>query len=910
MQNKKGNMHTMNRPVRFLTATLFFSLPAAFADTYEAPLAVRSVTDAKLTGGVRVTRNGPGATISFETSEPVDVEVAILNSKGGIVRHLAAGLLGPHAPTPLKKNSLKQDLVWDGQDDAGQPATGAAPYAARVRLGAKPRFEKHLGWNGNRLNPINAMACSPEGELYLLMHPWGGRGRVEMRVLDREGKYKRTIMPYAANTPAAQTESVGQLTIDQRRVPVVFNGHAHSLYPLTVGMRRQTLAWNPQGHLVAVSSPGTAFETGLPRHLLAFHPAGGAPVGTPFVGPEIRTPVGLLYGSGEGKDVCMDNTACSPDGKYVYYTGSTYLSRHAVFRLYWGEGKGEGMEAAFFGEDGRPGADDRHLNDPQGMAVDRDGNLFICDRGNNRVAIVNPAGEFVDAFPVEDPEQIAIHPRTGHLYLVCRQRAWGGPRKDTSPMSMDEYRAWKARNKARMARISPRRSPRLLKLDAWKKGAPPAELIRLEDNVDLMALDPRSDPPRLWVTIGHTLTPLTENGKTFARGKRSEGNPGLYYPGFIQADPARNRVLVRALGASYKVNAVDLTTGAKTSFLRGASEIALAPDGTIVASGTYGSGALLRFDPDGQPLPWPGQADNRLTGIPFNSLGLGLGQRGLTVAPNGDIYFVRANESKGVASRVDVFGPDGKKKRDALVDGMGLGDCGIGVDATGNVYLGVNVKPAGKLYPAEFEGKIPPHNWLSWAMWNYQYRDAPWDYSLRNEYLYHLGAVMKFGPEGGAFYGLGSFGRPGAKTLPTPMLSAEQAPTDATEYLSGYLYERIKVAGAQWRYAGMGIVPSSERKWGDNSCVCMTSRLAVDGFGRVFAPNVFLFCVDMLDTDGNRIARIGDYGNADDRAGAFFAWPAFVDVADDKLYVADSVNNRLSIVAFDYHDEATVAIDN
>lgn len=82
----------------------------------------------------------------------------------------------------------------------------------------------------------------------------------------------------------------------------------------------------------------------------------------------------------------------------------------------------------------------------------------------------------------------------------------------------------------------------------------------------------------------------------------------------------------------------------------------------------------------------------------------------------------------------------------------------------------------------------------------------------------------------------------------------------------------------------------------------------LDGFGRVFLPNVFRFCVDVLDTDGNRIARIGEYGNADDRDGAFFAWPAFVDVADDKLYVADSVNARVSVAAFDYAAEAAVAM--
>jgi hypothetical protein len=104
----------------------------------------------------------------------------------------------------------------------------------------------------------------------------------------------------------------------------------------------------------------------------------------------------------------------------------------------------------------------------------------------------------------------------------------------------------------------------------------------------------------------------------------------------------------------------------------------------------------------------------------------------------------------------------------------------------------------------------------------------------------------------------------------------------------------------------MGIVPSSERLWGDPSCVCLTSRLAVDGFGRVYVPDCFRFSVGMLDTNGNQIARIGRYGNADDCDGIRFAWPAFVGATGELLCVSDSVNRRVVVMKLSYAAEETV----
>ena len=72
--------------------------------------------------------------IQFEITATTDVEVAVLDAKGKVVRHLGAGLLGKNAPAPFTKNSLSQEVVWDGKGDYGEAVVGVK---VRVRLGLK-----------------------------------------------------------------------------------------------------------------------------------------------------------------------------------------------------------------------------------------------------------------------------------------------------------------------------------------------------------------------------------------------------------------------------------------------------------------------------------------------------------------------------------------------------------------------------------------------------------------------------------------------------------------------------------------------------------------------------------------------------------------------------------------------------
>ena len=61
-----------------------------------------------------------------------------------MVCHLAAGVLGGANPPPEPlKVGLKQEMTWDGKDNAGKPAEGG-PFKVRVRAGMTPQPDEFL----------------------------------------------------------------------------------------------------------------------------------------------------------------------------------------------------------------------------------------------------------------------------------------------------------------------------------------------------------------------------------------------------------------------------------------------------------------------------------------------------------------------------------------------------------------------------------------------------------------------------------------------------------------------------------------------------------------------------------------------------------------------------------------------
>jgi hypothetical protein len=82
----------------------------------------------------------------------------------------------------------------------------------------------------------------------------------------------------------------------------------------------------------------------------------------------------------------------------------------------------------------------------------------------------------------------------------------------------------------------------------------------------------------------------------------------------------------------------------------------------------------------------------------------------------------------------------------------------------------------------------------------------------------------------------------------------------------------------------------------------------VDDFGRLFVPDVFRFCVYVLDGEGNEITRFGSFGNMDSRGPdspvpephIAFGWPLSVELAGEQAFVADTVNRRIVSVRMAY----------
>src|SRR5262245_17515292 len=93
----------------------------------------------------KVARTDEGTVVTFALSRGADVEVAVLEGQGRVVRPLAAGVLGgaPAPPPPLQPG-LEQRIVWNGKDDLGA-AAGDGPFKVRVRAGMKVEFGRMIG---------------------------------------------------------------------------------------------------------------------------------------------------------------------------------------------------------------------------------------------------------------------------------------------------------------------------------------------------------------------------------------------------------------------------------------------------------------------------------------------------------------------------------------------------------------------------------------------------------------------------------------------------------------------------------------------------------------------------------------------------------------------------------------------
>ncbi|MFW6107702.1 MAG: hypothetical protein ACOC70_00750 [bacterium] len=834
--------------------------------------------------GPTAVKAGDKVTVRFAVDRPTDVAVTVLDARGGVVRHLAAGMLGKNPPPPLQPNTLEQSIPWDGRDARGRPAAGAA--SVRVRIGLGAALERFTPTSGAPVQtPVTAMGVGRDGELYVLANR--GHASCYLYALSREGVYRRTILPVPADRKGEELTDLERLRLTTgRKVPVVYQGNAAHLAPYLSGIRRQQLCVTGGGTILFASGGGDYSDQAVPRYILAINRDGSTPEGVGFVGPTLgwwgRYAIGLR----------PQQVAASPDGETVYFVGlgkgktrrRDAKGIHAVGRCKLADG---GPPKPFIGKPDEPGNDAAHLNSPVSVTTDAKGNLYVADAGNQRVAAFDPDGGFLGETKAERPWQLAVNPATGELFVLQRQegRRWG---------TFDLIKYDKAIGGKAVARMT-------------FKGRNP-----------VCALDAGASPPKLWISYDPgwrkpaAFFSVLDRGDRLVRGSGPQRAGGhLNSPLFLAADPRRGRLYVGDFRRVVRV--IDLKTDRMETFVTG-SEAAVGPKGNVYVLAGYGTNTLFRVTPAGKPLPFEATGSNKLeikyrAGLPH------VGVRGLTVAPSGDIYTFQDNNARPM--HLWVFGPDGAPKKKSLIENIPPDSaCSIAVDRSDNVYVGINVNNPADLYPAAFRGVVPRYGWVNIysgrASWyNRAFKGlpkkAPWTRMFLNFYINHYGSVFKFGPAGGRFW-IGER----SKTAERPA----DAPADARFYRDAYMDRPVWAQGVVWRYNGFALCTNRTQSYGDPGCSCWTGRFAMDRHERLFVPDVFRFSVGVVDKAGNEITRFGEYGNVDSAGPASaipepaipVAWCNAVAVGGGKLYVADRINRRIAVLGLTYAAEKTCAV--
>jgi len=793
--------------------------------------------------------------VEFAADQPTDCAVSVLGADGTVARHLAAGRLGPNAPEPLQKNSLAQKLVWDGRDDFGKPVPGG-PFKVRVSLGLRPIYDGLIGHEPAELGSVRGLATGPRGEVYVLhvygaLHP--NDGSVACSVFDRDGKYLRTILPYPANLPEEKVKGVKHVPLkDGSKVPFLYQGETRSLLPGAGDLPPQRAVATADGRVAFVgvqewiTSALRYAQAGVAQLIVL-----GADGSTPADGV-LKTVLSPMSGSGA-------SLALSPDGRTLYAAGlregSPGKPTHAVFTFGWEDR----TPHIFAGKKGEAGTDNEHFNDPKSAATDAQGNVYVADKGNNRVVVLRPDGAFAGALAVEKPERVEVHPRTGAVYVL------GGELVD-----------------------------QLAKFDSWQSAQPTAKTtlphFKHPNYTVVMALDTSAEPPVLWCGSPYgyfarfSLLRIEDKGTAFGKPLNAGARTGAVGIGAV-TDISLDRATDRLFVSSGKEKGLlfDGPSGkllpVKPPMLTGSGVVAsMGGDGNFYVYHSYPDASVSRFGPAMQPLPF-GDA-KRIDGIGSPRIR----GRGLMADQQGNLYVLRQKPQEkrlpGDATDTNVlsvYDREGRLRNEMLVDSEIRSLSSVRVDTAGNIYLAVGVRPAGTRMPDDFAALEPRKA----KRGGINSIELDW-------YTLMYGCIVKFGPGGGEIRsGIGG----------TPV-----------EY--GY-DNKTEIKGAQWMHYGASNVPSWRTPGTPDICLCESPRFDVDGFGRCFFPDACRFRVGVLDAAGNEICTFGTYGNQDSAGPQSampsppiaFWWPHAVAAGERFAYVGDRLNRRVVRVKLGYAAE-------
>jgi hypothetical protein len=902
-----------------------------------------------------VAKDGEKVKITFAVAAPTDVEVAVLDADGKVVRHLAAGVLGAKNPPPEPlKAGLAQDLVWDGADDFGRQVSGVSvqvsgnqpdtrnlkpdtSFRIRVRSGLKLQVGAVLASDPFYTCYPLGMATDDAGNLYFLSSSTIGQDFAHLRVFNRKGEYLRTVLPMPGDLPLEKAKLFEAIqTGGNTWAPRNRCGTWPDFYrKATVGGGSTWQMANRVGKdgVITLCNSGSIL-----RLRGDGSPAGAEVQPAPIIPgkkPAQYAPIAPYF-----------NCAASPDGSRVYVTGMNGGR--------WKQKKSDadfaaGRILAIEGKETKTFADvalgDKPLRndltavnccDLEGMTCDAQGNLYVCDPTSGKVRVFDPAGKETGEFPVENAVAVACHRKTGEFYVLCIASGY-------------------TQGKKALKKFSPLK-------DGAKELASIA--LPLGGETGCMALDDSAEPAVVWAAIrtGHDGYRIGNRARVIRLEDKGAAFAETPHPISFGVDGIRERLavhpeteLVAYKGQFTDAGAVNGLTGEAVKLPFGnCIDMAAGQDGNWYFHTTASwAGFVCKYDKDLKPIPTvnsqlppsnpAGKPPANAVGYAYGKYGWGIAAGGMAIDRAGRLFsFQIGNENVHGGYFVIVFGPDGKAEEHPYAkDHPSFSDPQLGhtknkpdarkfynsalvamvnkvnspyvdqgggcqIDYQGNVYIGTNLVPVDVKPPAGYE-KEP-----SWT-------------NL-------VGSVLKFPKEGGQCIQMNGETPPAGK--------------------KGMVIRRLWWADCKvFAENATAIYPDMATFSGGlgNGCSCRHPMFAVDGYGRLAIPNAITFRVRLADNAGNEILSFGKYGNMDAVAQslravqaalpegdplkkqeitpakpdginallkakplavseAAFGWPESVAASDRALYVADIYNHCIVRLDKAYAGEAVEAV--
>jgi DNA-binding beta-propeller fold protein YncE len=889
-----------------------------FKETYSSPLTVKREAVYEFAQKSLITRRARDRVeITFASKGWCDVTVAVEDAQGRIVRHLASGVLGPNAPEPFEKHSKSQTLVWDGKNDKGEYLDHQESCAVRVSLGLRPRFERTLFHSPYKRYGPQAGFAPPAGAGILLavdrdglyVHDYNGDETI--RLYTHAGDYVRTIYPFPADKIEQVKGMPWRTYPDGARVPAK---RAYFLATLLIGRESGNVESS-----IRISSQSTAMTVqdgrialaGLRLNRLA---ADGTSGGLDLWGPQVGR---------ERADFPQQprSLAFSPDGRHLYLAGQMWMQPrgwapvtdpqwcHAVARMEYARND---QPAPFIGDETKPGNDNAHLNHPASVAVDQTGRLYVADFFNDRVQVFGPAGAYLKTIPVQGPAKVFVHCRTGDLYvfsyfLASDMRIANDKHVDPRLRIFSPFPDFALRNTL----ILPLEG--YSTRNAWSTEAGFQYQVALDSWTDLPSLwmiTARGGYPRRYEVRGDVLVKvrdLLDDAKK--AGIRLTPAPVSNQRLFV--DPARGHLYLAEGKVVSNLVRIDPVTGTSrvVDLPMSAEEVAISPDG-LVHLRRGNPEYVGRFNPDTWrevPFDYGEERDGlvgalRLPSTPAPARGH---HGGMDINAAGDLLVTCYNPNSAkiptrkeegaeipkpdfpyrtalypgrlaVGFELNVFDVYGRAKHLDLIPGLTDIVSGAGLDARDNVYANIAAS----------------------LMW-----DGKPYYQVIGHRFDQVGTLVKMKPGRGKVLA--------AVGTTIPLTARPDRPQD----LHGFW-----VDGAEWFYPGVG-----RTQWGMD-CSCWNSRMALDYFGRSFAPEYDRFSIAVLDANGNLITRVGRYGNVDDGVPlvphseiriphsiggdevALFDAAYVATHSDRRLFISDAGNARILSVRLDYNATALVPL--